>query len=249
MSIVCRSDAELAAMREAGKIVAGTLDLLTDRVRAGVTTRSLDKAADAFIRKHGGVPTFKGYKGFPASICASIDETVVHGIPGGRKLADGEIISIDVGVTYKGYVADAATTLPVGEVNAKARRLLNATEAALIAGIEQVVPGGHLGDVSHAIQCVAEAAGFSVVREYVGHGIGTQMHEDPAIPNYGTPGRGPKLLPGMALALEPMVNAGVWQTEVLGDGWTVVTKDRELSAHFEHTVAVTQSGPWILTAA
>jgi len=249
MSIVCKSRDELASMREAGKIVAGALDLLKSQVRPGVTTGALNRAADAYIRKHGGVPTFKGYKGFPASICVSINEAVVHGIPGKRKLAEGEIVSIDVGVTYRGYVADAAMTQSVGEIDCQARQLLETTQAALAAGIEQARVGNRLGDVSHAIQRVAEEAGFSVVREYVGHGIGAQMHEDPAIPNFGSPGKGPELLSGMALALEPMVNAGTWQTEQLNDGWTVVTKDRRLSAHFEHTVAVTDNGPWILTVA
>lgn len=247
MSIICKSQAELETMAEAGKIVAGTLSLLGEMIEPGITTRALDKAADAHIRKHGAVPTFKGYRGFPASICVSIDETVVHGIPGSRKLTAGEIVSIDVGVTYKGYVADAATTEPVGEVDTVARSLIEATRDALEAGIERVRAGNRLFDVSHAIQQVAEGAGFSVVREYVGHGVGRDMHEDPAIPNFGTPGKGPALRPGMALALEPMVNAGGWETEVLDDGWTVVTKDRKLSAHFEHTVAVTDDGPWIIT--
>jgi len=248
MSIICKSESELAAMREAGKIVAGTLQALREAIAPGVTTRALDKAAERYIRDRGGTPAFKGYRGFPASICVSVNETVVHGIPGRRTLAEGDIVSIDVGVIYEGYVADAATTEAVGPVDSEASRLMKATSAALAAGIEKAVEGNHLSDVSNAIQTTAEAAGFSVVREYVGHGIGKDMHEDPAIPNFGEPGKGPLLASGMVLALEPMVNVGTWQTEVQRDGWTVLTKDRKLSAHYEHTVAVTKDGPWILTA-
>lgn len=248
MSIICKSRTELETMREAGKIVAGTLDELRGLIRPGVMTRKLDKAAERYIRKHGGIPAFKGYRGFPASICVSVNDTVVHGIPGKLVLAEGQIVSLDVGVVYNGYVADAATTEVVGSIDSEARRLLDVTKEALAAGIEKAAVGNHLSDVSNAIQTVAEGAGFSVVREYVGHGIGKDMHEDPAIPNYGVPGKGPVLASGMALALEPMVNAGTWQTEVQADGWTVLTKDRRLSAHFEHTIAVTEDGPWVLTA-
>lgn len=247
MSIICKSESELATMAEAGAIVAGTLEMLASESQPGATTGSLDKAADRYIRDKGGVPAFKGYRGFPASICVSIDENVVHGIPGGRKLVEGEIVSLDVGVVYKGYVADAAVTVPVGEIDPEARRLVETTRAALAAGVEKAVVGNHLFDVSHAIQQVAEGGGYSVVREYVGHGIGRDMHEDPPIPNFGMPGKGPVLQRGMTLALEPMVNAGGSAVELMSDGWTVLTKDRGLSAHFEHTVAVTDEGPRILT--
>lgn len=248
MSIICKSEAEMAVMREAGKIVAGALRALRNEIRPGITTKKLDETAERYIREAGGIPAFKGYRGFPASICTSVDGQVVHGIPGPRKLVSGEIVSLDVGVTYKGYVADAAWTEPVGEVGEEARRLLETTRQALYAGIEKAQVGNHLYDISHAIQEVAESAGFSVVREYVGHGIGRDMHEDPPIPNFGRAGKGPRLLRGMTLALEPMVNAGGSEVEVERDGWTVVTKDGKLSAHFEHTIGLTDTGPTILTA-
>ncbi|RJQ53579.1 MAG: type I methionyl aminopeptidase [Actinobacteria bacterium] len=247
MSIICKSEAEMAVMRQAGKIVADTLEAIREQIRPGVRTSVLDDTAERFIRGRGGVPAFKGYRGFPASICVSIDEMVVHGIPGERKLAAGEIVSLDVGVVYKGYVADAASTEPVGEIDEDAKRLVETTKAALSAGIENAQVGNHLFDISNAIQKAAESAGFSVVREYVGHGIGRDMHEDPPVPNFGSPGKGPRLQAGMTLALEPMVNAGSSEVRLQADGWTVVTSDGKRSAHFEHTIGLTEDGPRILT--
>ena len=220
---------------------------MRESVKPGITTADLDRLAEDIIKKNGARPLFKGYCGFPASICTSINEEVVHGIPSLRLLKSGDIISIDIGAEKNGYCGDAAVTLPVGEVDAEALRLLQVTEASLYKGIEQAVVGNRLTDISHAIQTHAEGNGFSVVREYVGHGIGKQMHEDPKVPNYGMPGRGPRLVSGLVLAIEPMVNMGTHHVEVLQDNWTVVTKDRKWSAHFEHTVAVTDDGPRILT--
>jgi len=221
--------------------------MLKEQIKPGVTTRELDQMAYRFIRKNRARPSFKGYRGFPASICASVNEEVVHGIPGDRVLKSGDIISVDLGVIYDGYQGDAAFTMGVGEIDPLARDLIAATEASLCAGIEQARPGNRLGDVSAAIEREAASRGFAVVREYVGHGIGRQMHEDPPIPNFGTPGEGPLLRQGMTMALEPMVNIGDWRTKVLSDNWTVVTLDGSLSAHFEHTVAITANGPEILT--
>ncbi len=234
-------------MRRAGNLVAKTIAMLKDAVRPGITTGELDKLAEGIIRKHGGIPAFKGYYGFPGSICASVNEEVVHGIPGIRKLKSGDIISIDIGTIVEGFYGDAAVTLPVGDISEEAQRLLSVTEGSLMAGIEQVRAGNRLSDISNAVQVFAEGKGFSVVRDYVGHGIGRNMHEDPQIPNFGPPGRGPRLEPGMVLAIEPMVNVGSYRVETLEDNWTVVTADRSLSAHFEHTVAVTEDGPVILT--
>lgn len=235
-------------MREAGLVVAETLNVLREMVRPGVSTAELDSAAYDVITKRKAIPAFKGYHGFPASICASLNSEVVHGIPSKKRLLkEGDIISIDVGAILNGFVGDAAVTLPVGQVPDTAKRLLEATEGALMAGIEQVRSGNYLDDISGAVQDYAEERGFSVVREYVGHGIGRQMHEDPQIPNYRQGKRGPQLKPGMALAIEPMVNQGTWQTRTLKDKWTVVTQDGKLSAHFEHTVAVTEGEPDILT--
>jgi len=234
-------------MRQAGRIVAEVLAGLRDRAKAGVTTAALDAWAEQYIRRQGGVPSFKGYRGYPASVCISVDAEVVHGIPGRRRLKEGQIVSLDVGVIYEGYHGDAATTVGIGEISPEAARLLQVTEHALAAGIAMARAGRRLGDVSHAVQVTAEAAGFNVIREYVGHGIGTEMHEDPQIPNFGPAGRGPLLRPGMTLAIEPMVVAGDYHTRVLDDGWTVVTADGSLAAHFEHTVAVTDGDPEILT--
>lgn len=245
--ISIKSPRELELMRAAGRVVAQVLALLEEAVREGITTRELDAMAESFIRKAGCIPAFKGYHGFPGSICTSINEEVVHGIPGNRQLRQGDIISIDVGVIYKGYYGDAAITVPVGEVTPEARRLIEVARDALYKGLEKAVEGNHLTDISFAIQSHVEGNGFSVVRNYVGHGIGNQMHEEPQIPNFGRPGRGPRLKEGMVLAIEPMVNAGDWQVEVMPDNWTVVTLDRKLSAHFEHTVAVTKHGGEILT--
>jgi len=235
-------------MREAGRIAAEALEALKQRVQPGVTTAELDALAFSIITKRGAKPSFKGYRGFPASICASINEQVVHGIPSTQVvLKDGDIISIDVGATLKGYVGDTAVTLPVGKVSDVAKRLLEATQGALMAGVAAAHYGNYLEDVSGAVQDYAEARGFSVVREYVGHGVGRQMHEDPQVPNYRQGKRGPQLKPGMTLALEPMVNVGVAETRVLRDKWTVVTVDGKLSAHFEHTIAITEGEPAILT--
>jgi len=234
-------------MRQAGRVVAEVLQQMSSTVKPGVTTAELDSLAERIIRKAGCMPAFKGYHGFPATICASVNEEVVHGIPSLRRLQDGDIISIDVGAIYQGYYGDAAVTLPVGDVHPEVLRLLQVTRESLAQGIEKAVAGNHLTDISHAVQSFVEKNGFSVVRNYVGHGIGNQMHEEPQIPNFGKPGRGPLLQEGMVLAIEPMVNTGDWQVETLADNWTVVTLDRKWSAHFEHTVAVGKEFPQILT--
>jgi methionyl aminopeptidase len=247
--IVCRSAAELEKMRAAGRLVGEVLTELASRVAPGVTTAELDELAEARIRRAGAAPAFKGYHGYPATICASINEEVIHGIPNGRRvLNEGDVISIDVGASLDGYFGDSAVTLAVGQVSEGAATLLRVTEESLYKAIEAVKPGGRISDIGHAVQKHVEAYGFSVVREFVGHGIGQRMHEEPQIPNYGEPGRGPRLTEGMVLAIEPMVNAGKAAVKVLQDGWTAVTRDGSLSAHFEHTVAVTADGPWILTA-
>jgi methionyl aminopeptidase len=247
--IVCRSAAELEKMRAAGRLVGEVLTELTARVAPGVTTSTLDDIAEELIRRAGAIPAFKGYHGYPATICASINEEVIHGIPSGRRiLNEGDVISIDVGASLDGYYGDSAVTLPVGAVSEQAATLLRVTEESLYKAIERVRVGGRISDIGHAVQHHVEAYGFSVVREFVGHGIGQRMHEEPQVPNYGEPGRGPRLTEGMVLAIEPMVNAGKPAVKVLADGWTAVTRDGSLSAHFEHTVAVTADGPWILTA-
>jgi methionyl aminopeptidase len=221
--------------------------MLAREVRPGVTTAELDRLAESFIRDHGARPAFKGYRGFPASICPSVNDEVVHAIPGARQLNEGDIIGIDVGVEKDGYFGDAAYTFPVGEVDGRAATLLKVTREALMKGIEQARAGQRVGDISHAIQSHAELNGFSVVRELLGHGIGRQMHEDPQVPNFGPPGRGPRLMAGQVLAIEPMVNVGAPEVRTQPDGWTVVTRDHSLSAHFEHTVAVGADGPEILS--
>lgn len=245
--IVCKGRAELEKMREANLIVARVLQQLGLMVKPGVTTADLDARAEEMILKAGGRPAFKGYQGFPATVCASVNEQIVHGIPNHRPLREGDIVGIDVGVLYKGYFGDAAWTFPVGEISMPAKRLLQATMESLFRGIEQAVVGGRVSDISAAIQAHAESHGFSVVRKFVGHGIGTALHEEPQVPNYGKPGRGPRLQAGMVLAIEPMVNSGVPDVRVLEDDWTAVTADGGLSAHFEHSVAVTDNGPWILS--
>ncbi|WP_406677304.1 type I methionyl aminopeptidase [Moorella sp. ACPs] len=245
--IVLKSRREIALMREAGRIVARTLAKLKDHIAPGVTTAELDRIAEDYIRKNGAVPAFKGYQGFPASICVSVNEEVVHGIPGLKQLAEGDIISIDIGAVKNGYVGDAAVTFPVGAIDAEKQHLLAVTEAALYEGIKHAVAGNRLTDISHAIQTYVEKNGLSVVRDYVGHGIGRAMHEDPQVPNFGPPGYGPRLRVGMVLAIEPMVNAGTHEVYTLANRWTVVTRDKKPSAHFEHTVAVTDNGPEILT--
>ncbi|CAN7748372.1 type I methionyl aminopeptidase [Paenibacillus sp. 2RAB27] len=245
--IICKSEVELDLMREAGRIVAETHRLLARAIRPNITTKELDQIAEEFIRSQGAIPSFKGYNGFPGSICASVNEELVHGIPGPRKLVEGDIISIDIGAQYKGYHGDSAWTYPVGEISETAQRLLTVTEESLYRGIAEAKPDARLYTLSHAIQTCIEDAGFSVVIEYVGHGIGTDLHEEPQIPNYGIPDKGPRLKPGMVLAIEPMVVVGERFVQTLEDDWTVVTSDRTLCAHFEHTVAITAAGYEILT--
>jgi methionyl aminopeptidase len=236
-------------MRAAGRLVGEVLTALSARVVPGVTTAELDELAEQLITSAGAVPAFKGYHGYPASICASINDEVIHGIPSGRRvLVEGDIVSIDVGASLEGYFGDSAVTLPVGHVSEEAATLLRVTEESLYKAIEKARPGARISDIGHAVQQHVESYGFSVVREFVGHGIGQRMHEEPQVPNYGDPGRGPRLAEGMVLAIEPMVNAGKPAVKVLADGWTAVTRDKSLSAHFEHTVAVTADAPWILTS-
>jgi methionyl aminopeptidase len=245
--IVCKSPAELERMRAANALVAEVLAELARMVSPGVTTRDLDARAEKLVRDGGAEPAFKGYRGYPSTLCASVNEQVVHGIPSGRALDEGDIISLDMGVKLNGYYGDSAVTVPVGRVSEQADTLLRITREALEKGIAQVRLGGRISDIGHAIQQHVEAHGFSVVREFVGHGIGAALHEEPQIANYGEPGRGPRLAEGMTLAIEPMVNAGRPAVKVLSDGWTAVTRDGSLSAHFEHTVAVTKNGPLVLT--
>jgi methionyl aminopeptidase len=247
--IVCRSAAEIDRLRAANRLVAQVLGELAGAVRAGVTTAELDAMAEELVRAAGAEPAFKGYRGFPATLCASINQEVVHGIPSAsRTLRPGDIVSLDMGVKLDGFYGDSAITVPVGEVPERTQELLRVTRESLERAIAQVKVGGRLSDIGHAVQEWVEAHGFSVVREFVGHGIGERLHEEPQIPNYGQPGRGPKLAEGMILAIEPMVAMGRPEVKVLGDGWTAVTKDGSLAAHFEHTVAVTARGPLILTA-
>lgn len=246
--IIKKSREEISRMREAGRVVAGVLELMEKSIRPGISTEALDRLAERYIRQRGGVPSFLGYRGFPKAICTSINDEVVHGIPSAKRiLKDGDIIGVDAGVILDGYHGDAARTYAVGEVSEVARSLIRATEDSLYAGIAACRPGNRLGDVSNAIQRLVEEAGFSVVVQFVGHGIGKEMHEEPQIPNFGPPGRGPLLEPGMTFALEPMVNEGGYEVEVEEDGWTVRTVDGTLSAHFEHTVALTDREAVILT--
>ena len=245
--IIKKSPAELDQMAAAGKILARCHTLLSRKARPGVTTAELDQAAERFIRSHGAEPAFKGYHGFPGSICASPNSMVVHGIPGPYKLGRGDILSIDIGVIKDGWVADAAITLPIGPISPVAKRLLATTKQSLFDAVDQCRPGNHLGDVSHAVQTTVEREGFAVIRSLVGHGIGREMHEDPQIPNFGPPGQGPVLEEGMVLAIEPMVNVGTPPIRVGRDNWSVYSQDGSLAAHFEFTVAVTADGPRILT--
>jgi methionyl aminopeptidase len=249
--ITLKSPREVDIMARAGRIVAGTLALMREILRPGMTTEDLDAAAEKLIRSHdGALPSFKGLYGFPKTLCTSIDQEIVHGIPSSRRvLNEGSVVSVDVGVQLEGLHADSATTLPVGKISAEAQRLLQVTQECLAAGIAQARVGNHVGDIGHAVQSVAEGAGYGVVRELVGHGIGTRFHEEPQIPNYGVPKRGPRLLEGMTVAIEPMITIGSPVTKTLGDKWTVVTADGSLAAHFEHTVAITSNGPRILTTA
>ncbi len=234
-------------MEVANRIVAEVLEGIKERVAPGVETRELDELAEAMCRGLNVTPAFKGYRGYPRSVCISVNEEIVHGIPGARRLKTGDLVSLDFGVKYQGYYGDAALTVAVGEVTPKARNLMEATEKALYAGIEQAKVGKRLTDISHAVQTVVEGAGFGVIREFVGHGIGRSLHEDPQIPNFGPPGRGPLLQAGMTLAIEPMTSMGAWQVKILQDGWTAVTQDGSLAAHYEHTVAVTENGPLVLS--
>jgi methionyl aminopeptidase len=247
--IIRKATEEIERMARAGEVVADTLALIGEHARPGVTTQELDDLADEFIRSRGGTPTFRGYRGYPASICTSPNEMVVHGIPGPYTLKDGDILSVDVGVTLDGFVADSAYTFPIGDVSAEAERLLEGCQAALAAGIEQCRVGNRLSDISHAIQVTTEEQGFSVVRSLVGHGVGRSMHEEPQIPNYGEPGRGPLLAEGMTFAIEPMITAGGPDVVLHDDEWSISSADDSLAAHFEHTVAITADGPRILTAA
>ncbi len=245
--IILKSDREIEYMRDAGKIVAETLVEIQNAVKPGVSTLELDKIAEKYIRSCGAIPAFKGYGGFPATICSSINEEVVHGIPSLKKLNNGDNVSIDVGAEIHGYNGDSAVTFPVGEVTAEMQDLLDITQQSLYKGIEQAIAGNRLGDISNAVQTCAEKHSYGIVRDYVGHGIGRKMHEDPQIPNFGAAGRGPRLKAGMALAIEPMINLGTHEVKTLHDGWTVVTKDRKPSAHFEHTIVITDGKPEILT--
>lgn len=245
--IIIKSPREVEQLKRSNVIVAEVFGKLKGMIVPGVTTRELDQVAEDYIRLKGARPAFKGYRGFPASLCTSINEEVVHGIPGQRRLKEGDIIGLDVGVNYQGYFGDAAITFPVGEVDAEAKRLLEVTEKALYIGIEKAKAGNRLFDISYAIQKWVESHGFSVVRDFVGHGIGRELHEDPQVPNFGAPHQGPRLEKGMVFSLEPMVNEGVYEVRVLSDGWTVVTADGKRSAHFEHTIAVTEDGAEILS--
>ena len=247
MSIVCRSASEIEKLAKVNALVARVLKELAAAVKPGVTTKQLDEIAEARLKEAGAQPAFKGYHGYPATICASVNEQVVHGIPNDRPLAEGDIVSIDMGAKLDGFFGDSAVTVPVGKVTPEAERLLTVTKTALERAVAAVKPGARVSDIGAAVESYVEANGFSVVREFVGHGIGTALHEEPQIPNYGAAGRGPRLAAGMALAIEPMVNAGKAAVKVLGDGWTAVTKDKQLSAHFEHTVVVTDDGCRVLT--
>ncbi|MGG0293417.1 type I methionyl aminopeptidase [Bacillus pacificus] len=245
--IICKTPREIEIMREAGRIVALTHQELKQHITPGITTKELDQIAEKTIQKYGATPSFKGYNGFPGSICASVNEELVHGIPGKRKLKEGDIISIDIGAKYNGYHGDSAWTYPVGNISESVQKLLDVTEKSLYLGLEQVKPGERLSNISHAVQAHAEENGFSIVREYVGHGIGQDLHEDPQIPHYGPPNRGPRLKPGMVICVEPMVNQGRRYVKTLSDDWTVVTVDGKWCAHFEHTIALTEAGYEILT--
>ena len=246
--ILIKSKEEIGKMAKASEIVAGAIEAIRSIITAGVTTKELEQVAEDIIRSRGGIPAFKGYRGYPASICTSVNDEVVHGIPSvGRKLEEGDIVSIDLGVIYKGYIGDAAVTIPVGKITDEIRRLLQVTEQSLYAGIEKARANNRLTDISNAIQRFVESNGYSVVRAFVGHGVGRALHEDPQIPNFGPPGKGPRLKPGMTIAIEPMVNEGTHEVFLLDDGWTAKTSDGKLSAHFEHTIVIYKDGAEILT--
>ncbi|MGB4108359.1 MAG: type I methionyl aminopeptidase [Desulfomonilia bacterium] len=246
--IIIKSEYEIAIMREANRILAQLFEHIRPMILPGVSTIELDKEAELFIRSHGALPAFKGYRDYPATLCTSVNDEVVHGIPGPRVLQSGDIISIDVGALFDGFYSDAARTFPVGTISPQAKKLIEVTRESLDAGISQAVPGNHLSDISAAVQKVVEEGGFSVVRDFVGHGIGRNLHEAPQIPNFGRRGKGPVLQEGMTLAIEPMVNAGTYKVLIQSDGWTAVTEDASLSAHFENSIAVTKDGPVVLSA-
>lgn len=245
--IIYKTEAEIAAMKKSGQIVAKILAELKMMIKPGVSTKTLDECAEARARGMGAVPAFKGYRGYPAALCASVNEEIIHGIPSSRILKNGDIIGLDFGVLFDGFYGDAAVTIPVGEVSLQAARLIAAAETAFYKGIEQMKKGNRISDISHAVQAYVESQGFSVIRSFVGHGIGHSLHEEPQVPNFGLPGRGPQIKEGLTLSIEPMIAAGDWQEEILEDGWTAVTKDKSLSAHFEHTVALTSRGVEILS--
>ncbi len=245
--IILKTKREIEIMRRAGRLVAQSHELVRQHIKPGITTREIDQIVEDFLRSQNAIPTFKGYNGFPYSICASVNEEVVHGFPSNRKLQTGDIISVDIGATFEGYVGDSAKTFFVGEVDDEKRRLVEVTRQSFYEGIKFARESYRLSDISHAIQQYAESAGFSVVRDYVGHGIGKKMHESPQIPNFGKPGKGPRLQEGMVLAIEPMINVGTYNVKVLDNNWTVVTVDGKPSAHYEHTVAITDGEPMLLT--
>ncbi len=245
MIIYCEE--EIRAIKKSNQIVAKILAELRTMIKPGVQTKELDEYAEMRVREMSAIPAFKGYRGYPASLCTSINEEIVHGIPSSRRLREGDIISLDFGVLYEGYYGDAAVTYPVGEITSKAKRLIKAAEETFYKGMEHMKPGKRISDISFAIQSYVELQGFSVIRSFVGHGIGLSLHEEPQVPNFGLPGRGPKIKSGMVLAIEPMIAMGDWNVEILDDNWTAITRDRSLSAHYEHTVAITQKGPEILT--
>jgi len=245
MIIYCEE--EISSIRKSNQIVAKILAELKGMIAPGVQTKELDEYAEARVKELNAIPAFKGYRGYPSTLCTSVNEEIVHGIPSSRRLREGDIISLDFGVQYEGYYGDAAVTYPVGEITPKAKKLVKVAEETFFKGLEQVKPGKRISDISFAIQSYTESQGFSVIRAFVGHGIGLSLHEEPQIPNFGTPGRGPKLKSGMVLAIEPMIAMGDWDVEILDDNWTAITRDRSLSAHYEHTVAITEKGPEILS--
>jgi len=249
VAVELKSPREIALMREAGHILADVIERLRRTVKSGISTLEVDEDVEAFIRSRSAVPAFKGYRGFPATVCVSLNDEIVHGIPSAhRRVKEGDIVGLDLGCIVDGYYADCALTLPVGEILPEVQRLLDVTRESLDRAIAECRPGRRLSDVSHAVQAHVETQGFSVVRAFVGHGIGRALHEDPQVPNFGEPGRGPQLRPGMVLAIEPMVTMGSWEVRILDDGWTAVTKDGSLAAHFEHTIAITERGPDVLTS-
>jgi methionyl aminopeptidase len=245
--VIFKSQNEIDRIRKASQIVARTLNFLEAHVQPGITTRELDQLAESEIRKAGAIPAFKGYRGFPATLCVSVNEEVVHGIPSDRKLKEGDIVGLDLGCIWEGFYGDAAKTYPVGQVSEEAKRLLETTEKSLMIGIDQARVGNRIGDIGYAVQTLAESSGYSVVRDFVGHGIGRNLHEDPQVPNYGNRGQGPRIKAGMVIAIEPMVCQGRADVEVLSDNWTAVTRDGSLAAHFEHSIAITDNGPEILS--